>query len=276
MTSVAVVIPTYNRARELGEQLRALACQDYDGTWELLIADNGCTDATPELVTSFHDQLPIRLVDASALRGPAAARNVAVAQSSADVILFLDDDDAAAPTWLSRMIASFDGDCDVLAGGIAYDFEQRKKTRGASFSGLFPYGVGANLGIRRSAFEALGGFDPTLRVAEDVDLCWRAQLQGFTFTRNLDAVVYRRPRETLVQLFKQKFGYGQADVELFIRYRAHGMARSWWGSARLLVHPLLTWPHVLVRRRRSRWVARLSLMLGRVVGSLRKRVLYLD
>jgi glycosyltransferase involved in cell wall biosynthesis len=273
--AVAVVIPTFNRAMKLADQLRALERQDYRGDWELLIADNGCMDDTADVVASFEGRLPVRLIDASARRGPAAARNAAIAQSSADLVLFLDDDDYAAPTWLSRMVDSFDGPCDVLAGGVAYDFMRREKDRGAAFSGLLPYGVGANLGIRRSVLESLGGFDPTLRIAEDVDLCWRAQLQGFTFARNLEAVVYRRPRGSLFELFSQKFGYGQADVELFVRYRAHGMKRSLLDSVRVVARLLLTSPHVLRRRTRSRWIARCGLLSGRLVGSIRQRVMYL-
>ena len=62
--------------------------------------------------------------------------------------------------------------------------------------GQVPAGLAANLGVRRSAFESVGGFDEDLRVGEDIDLCWRLQFAGYRFAAVPEAVVAKRERET--------------------------------------------------------------------------------
>ena len=74
---VSVIMPVYNAAATIGEQLEALAHQDFAGGWELLIADNGCTDRTRDIAANFADRLPMRVIDASAEKGTALARNTA-------------------------------------------------------------------------------------------------------------------------------------------------------------------------------------------------------
>ena len=71
---ISVIIPCLNAAGTLVEQLEALFGQDYSGEWELLVADNGSSDGTAELVESYRSKLPrLRFVDASARRGQAPA-----------------------------------------------------------------------------------------------------------------------------------------------------------------------------------------------------------
>ena len=60
--------------------------------------------------------------------------------------------------------------------------------------GFLPAGLGANLAVRRSAFDEVGGFAEELHVGEDIDLCWRLQLRGFRFAVATDAVVAKRER----------------------------------------------------------------------------------
>jgi cellulose synthase/poly-beta-1,6-N-acetylglucosamine synthase-like glycosyltransferase len=75
--TVSVVIPARNAAWCLTEQLRALAAQDFDGTWEVVVSDNGSTDGTVALVRDLAASFPVplRVVDASRRPGPAHARN---------------------------------------------------------------------------------------------------------------------------------------------------------------------------------------------------------
>ncbi len=61
----SVVIPVRNGAATLAEQLEALAQQEYDDEWEVVVADNGSSDATREVVNGFRDLPQLRVVDAS-------------------------------------------------------------------------------------------------------------------------------------------------------------------------------------------------------------------
>ena len=74
---VSVVIPALNVADTIGQQLDGLACQNFNGNWEVIVADNGSTDSTREVVESFADRLPaLKVIDASDRRGINHARNV--------------------------------------------------------------------------------------------------------------------------------------------------------------------------------------------------------
>src|SRR5258708_12899377 len=77
IADLSVVIPCLNAGDVLARQLEALATQAWDGTWDVIVADNGSTDETREVAASFDPRLPsLRIVDASDQRGRQHARNV--------------------------------------------------------------------------------------------------------------------------------------------------------------------------------------------------------
>jgi glycosyltransferase involved in cell wall biosynthesis len=75
-------------------QLEALSHQQWHGGWEAIVADNGSTDGTQDVVARFHGRLPgLRLIDALARRGAAHARNAAVVkEASGEGLAFCDAD----------------------------------------------------------------------------------------------------------------------------------------------------------------------------------------
>src|SRR5688500_9296124 len=97
----SVVVPVRDGAATIGEQLAALAQQDFPGSWEVVVADNGSRDGTADVVRSFRDRLPgLRLVDASARPGASHARNAGAAAATGEVLAFCDADDVVDPGWL--------------------------------------------------------------------------------------------------------------------------------------------------------------------------------
>jgi glycosyltransferase involved in cell wall biosynthesis len=88
---ISVCICTYNRSESLRRTLESLARQNNIDLGEVLIVDNNCTDGTAEVVESFRERLPIRLVTESQ-QGLAHARNRAAAEFRGGVLLFTDDD----------------------------------------------------------------------------------------------------------------------------------------------------------------------------------------
>ena len=102
--SVSVVIPAYNAAATLAEQLEALAAQQYEDDWEVVIADNGSTDGTADLARRYRP----RFKALSARRRRAAARALLPAQRRGDsrprrAAAYCDADDVVAPGWLQAM-----------------------------------------------------------------------------------------------------------------------------------------------------------------------------
>src|SRR5688500_11078093 len=106
---LSVIIPCYNAAATLGVQLAALAAQVYDGSWEVLIADNGSSDGSREMALSYAAAIPgLRVIDASEKRGAAHARNTGAAAASGAYLLFCDADDEMAPGYLQAMSDALD------------------------------------------------------------------------------------------------------------------------------------------------------------------------
>src|SRR2546430_5759591 len=185
---LSVVIPCRNTADQLPVQLWALAREKWQGWWEVVIADNGSTDGTREVAEAFKDRLPrLLVVDASARRGAAYARNVGARSASGEAFLFLDADDEIAPGYLPAMadalayhdfVAAY-RDSESLNPGWARMSRHTHPYEGfrTCFNSL-PHAGGTRIGVRRSIFESVGGFDQNLLRGEDVDYCWRVPLAG--------------------------------------------------------------------------------------------------
>lgn len=225
----SVVIAAYNAAETLGEQLDALARQADAPAFEVLVCDNGSSDATADVARSRAARLPgLRVVDASERRGAAAARNTGVAQARGDFVLFCDADDVVADSWVAS-IAHCAREHDAIAGG--WDFARLNdfyEHTGPGHEPLFRLGFlpeltangAGNLAVRRSLFESIGGFDVALRSGEDADLCIRIQLAGAELHPCPRAVVHVRLKTGLGDTARQAFGFGRADRQLRFKYAA--------------------------------------------------------
>lgn len=113
--AITVAICTYRREQPLRAALESLcACEPIDQRWELIVVDNAAEDAVRELVSGFTDRLPVRYV-AEPTTGTSHARNRAVREAKAPVILFTDDDVTFDASWLSRMAGA-------IAAHGSYDF----------------------------------------------------------------------------------------------------------------------------------------------------------
>ena len=105
MTALAcsVVVPTYNAAATLPEQLAALAAQTIGFPFEVVISDNGSTDDSASVAAAWCDRLDLRVVDASRGRGVSVARNVGIEAAAADLVLLCDADDGVSAGWVEAM-----------------------------------------------------------------------------------------------------------------------------------------------------------------------------
>ena len=196
---ISVIVPVRNGMPWLEEQLQALDAQECDQPWEVILADNGSTDGSQDFARAWsahHGNF--RLVDASRTKGAPSARNIAVEEAAGDLLAFCDADDVVLPGWLAGCAAALEH-ADVVAG--YFDFWSlnggpSKDPVPAAIRqlGFLPAGLGANLAVRREVFEKVCGFNEEPLPGEDIDLCWRLQLQGFRFAAAPNAVVAKRER----------------------------------------------------------------------------------
>jgi glycosyltransferase involved in cell wall biosynthesis len=275
---VSVVIPVRDMEATIGSQLAALARQDFTGSWEIVIADNGSRDGTPAVVEQWLNRLPIRIVDATGPAYAGYARNVGVCVATGELLVFCDADDEVRPDWLRTMVAAVRRR-PLVAGGLDHArlnppqlvAAYAPSEQGAPNWGFLPVGRSANLGMRRSVFDQLGGFRHYRR-GGCTDFCWRAQLAGYELTSEPAAVVDRRlMAASRWQLFLIHVRRGREVVRLYESFRDHGMTRSPLPN---LIYDYARIPIWLVTGR-SYGAARIAgWRIGRLVGSIRSAVLY--
>ncbi len=107
---ITVVIPTFNGADKLPRVFDALRAQVTDPglRWEVIVADNNSTDATPDVVDRARDNWPDRVTlhyIPAPTQGAAYARQAGVEAANSEIIAFLDDDNLPEPDWIQNVFA---------------------------------------------------------------------------------------------------------------------------------------------------------------------------
>jgi glycosyltransferase involved in cell wall biosynthesis len=188
----SILIPVNNVERYVAEAIRSALEQTHPQT-EVVVVNDGSTDATAQVITPFLDQI---VYVEQHNRGPAAARNRALQEAAGDYIALLDGDDLYLPTRIERMIGYLDRHPeDGLATSDAWIMVEDRNTTDRYYqAGAFPREdqklqifrenfVMVMAVIRRELFERHGGFDERLRASEDWDLwirfIWGGQRVGF-------------------------------------------------------------------------------------------------
>ncbi len=183
-------------------------------------------------------------------QGPAAARNAARPVVDTPLVAFVDADVIAPPGWLERLLGHFD-DPDVALVAPRVDGEpgspldlgdEPARIRAGTRVSYVP---GAAMVVRTAAFDAVGGFDPTLRFGEDVDLVWRLDDAGWRCRYEPASRVWHEPRSQIVARLRQHAGYGSSAAPLALRHPSslspiqfNGWTAFVW-SAAVTGHPLV-------------------------------------
>lgn len=103
MPRVSVIVPAHNASGVLDETLASIGAQTYTD-FELVVADDASSDDTAERA----ERGGARVVRAPTNLGPAGARNLALSNSSSELVAFLDADDLWLPHYLERQVAAYD------------------------------------------------------------------------------------------------------------------------------------------------------------------------
>lgn len=190
---IAVVIPLFDGAPFLRQALESVFTQTRLAD-EVIVVDDGSTDGGEGARIAGY--FPIRLLQ-KANGGQSSARNFGVAHSDAELVALLDQDDVWYPEHLASLEAAIARDANL---GFAYGnadkididgalieraYHNRRRTGGHPKTTAFHY-AGEDMHIlpsttlmRRSAFDAVGGFDPQLSGCEDDDLFGRMLRAGY-------------------------------------------------------------------------------------------------
>jgi glycosyltransferase involved in cell wall biosynthesis len=177
---VSVIVPCYNGADFLEGALRSALAQSYPEV-EVVVVDDGSTDSSPEIARRF----PVRYIRQEN-RGLCEARNAGIRESKGSYLVFLDADDRLKPQAIVNGLGALElrPDCAMAVGdhvfiaanGSHLADSAKEDPLGSYYEALLKSNfieMISSVLFRRSIFDEVGGFDPTLRVAEDYELYLR-------------------------------------------------------------------------------------------------------
>jgi len=233
-----VVIPTYNAERTIDSCLDALLQQSVErDCYEIIVVDDGSTDATPAIVASYPSVRLIRQANA----GPAVARNRGAQEARGEILLFTDADCVPAHDWIERMTAPFQRSEEIV--GVKGTYLLRQRALVARFVQLeyedkyhhmakyehIDFIDTYSAGYRRDVFLANGGFDTSFPTAsvEDQEFSFRLARQGYKMVFVPDAHVYHLGHaDTLTKYLRKKFKIGYWKVLVHKRHPGKILADS--------------------------------------------------
>lgn len=232
MPRFSIIVPVYNRPDEVDELLNSLAKQTYSD-FEAIIVEDGSKNKCDHIVEKYKDSFQVKYYykDNS---GPGLTRNYGAERSTGEYLLILDSDCILPDGYLKAVNDELEENpCDAFGGPdrAHRSFSPTQKAINYAMTSFFTtggirggkkkldkfYPRSFNLGIRKSVYDALGGFSK-MRFGEDIDLSIRIFDNGYSCRLFPGAWVYHKRRTDLKKFFKQVHNSGIARINLFKRH----------------------------------------------------------
>ena len=228
---ISIIVACLNEEKFIERCLESLINQDYQGEFDIIIADGGSQDKTIEIINKFSANYNnIKLIN-NPKKIQASGRNLAIAQSDAEYVAYLDAHRTAEKSWLSQLWQCY-AEKSVVdyrifgVGSIHLDAAETvfSKSQETAFQSIISGATSSNfLNITqiekvshacmclydKKIFLESGGYDVSLPIGEDIELNHRlSYIYGYNLYLNPNAINYYFPRENFSDLFLQQFKYG--------------------------------------------------------------------
>ncbi len=226
-TPVSVIVCTRNGKDRIDGCLRAIGNMT-GGHFETVVVDDGSIDGTADYVMENFPWVRLLRTEPAGL---SAARNAGAEAAESEILAFTDDDCEPDMEWISRMRPLFaEGEFSAACGPNLPPKPRNWQeaivcaVRGAPSHVMLDdeeaeHLPGCNLVVTKSAFMAIGGFDPDFMTAgDDVDFCWRLRDAGFRLGFVPGAFVWHWRRGSIVKFLRQQMGYGRAEHLLMAKH----------------------------------------------------------
>lgn len=221
---VSILIASRNSKEDLPKLFASLRKISYPRSmYEVVFVDDGSTDGSWEIAKKFG----ARVFRFKERQGRAKARNKALQLAKHPVIAWIDSDcEIADRDWIQNMMKHLGGKVIGVAGnqlkpksglsrvlwylpGTAYNADHAGP---ASFAPTT-----SSMFLKKPLLE-VGGFDPKMITAEDLEICWRLGEKGYKFVKTNEAEIYHNFRSTMTGFEKQQFERGEFGAYLFRKY----------------------------------------------------------
>lgn len=230
----SLIVPTFGRPEEVTEFLESLIGQKHRA-FEVIISDGTPKDTLRPELERFIGQTPYPLtIHYEEFLPVSAARNDGARLAKGEYFIFLDSDCIIPENYLNEIEAYIAAnDPDIFGGPDAAheDFTVLQKAISYSMTSMLTTGGirgkkshvgtyhprGFNMGMKREAFEAVGGYS-TFRCGEDIELSIRLIKAGYKTALIEGAYVYHKRRTSIGQFRRQVFRFGAARINLWKRH----------------------------------------------------------
>ncbi len=234
MRFYSIIIPVFNRPKEVDELLESLVQQQFTN-FEVLIVEDGSTDTCEDICKKYEQSLKIRYFYKENT-GQGFSRNYGFERAEGEYFIVFDSDCIIPENYFAAVDTALDMKGWDAYGGPDASMESFTTTQRAisySMTAFCTTGgirgakvqVGTfrprsfNMGISKAVYEKTGGYIIT-RMAEDLEFSIRIEKAGFKMGLIPEAKVYHKRRTNLVQFFKQLFFFGRGRVNIFRFYKS--------------------------------------------------------
>jgi glycosyltransferase involved in cell wall biosynthesis len=247
MINTSIVVPTHNGANRLRALIESLLIQTHK-KFELIFVIDGSTDNTKKVLDEYkHEFAHFKIVEQEN-EGRAGARNTGANHAQGEYLIFFDDDMRPDENSVQRHLDLLNTDDEVISAGQQIEIEsdtsefiQYKRYLTRKWVRHFEnrptlltkdtlFLIAANMGIRKSTFSKLNGFDPLLRDSEDYDLAVRAFLKGIHTVFDPLNLAYHHSFEKATEYVRRRREYTEGLKNLYLLRNASdrsGMYRKY-------------------------------------------------
>ena len=228
----SIIIPVYNRPQEVDELLESL-CSQTIKDFEVVVVEDGSTEKCDTVCQKYADRLLVNYYYKTN-SGPGPSRNYGAERSQGEYLIILDSDVIVPDNYLEIIKKELEREsCDAFGGPDRAhpSFTPIQKAINYAMTSFFTtggirggkkkmdkfYPRSFNLGIKKSVYEALGGFAP-MRYGEDIDLSTRIFANGYSCRLFPEAFVYHKRRVKFSSFFRQVKHSGEARYLLKNKY----------------------------------------------------------
>jgi len=241
----SIIIPVYNRPKEINELLESLTKQDFSDDFEVLIIEDGSSLKSDLIISKYKNKLNLKYFFKENC-GAGASRNFGMQKALGNYFIILDSDVIVPSKYLSIVKSTLKTNFTDAFGGpdaAHKSFTVLQKAINYSMTSVLTTGgirgknqaIGKfqprsfNLGLSKKAFDKTMGFSK-MKTGEDIDLTFKLWENGFETQLIENAFVYHKRRGSMKQFFNQTYGFGNARPILNLKYPATAKFTYWFPS----------------------------------------------
>ncbi|MDO8537291.1 MAG: glycosyltransferase [archaeon] len=228
---ISICVLTHNSEKTIKECIESIEKIDYPN-FELIIVDDNSKDKTIEIAKIKKNSINIKLIEIKEKTKIGKLRNIAVQNSSGEIIAFTDSDCTVQKNWLKELIKGFSDEKTAGAGGPNLTLKENsdfQKCIGNFYEFFSVIGAqyvknseniievkhnpSCNSAYRKKILEEINGFNENIASNEDPELDFRIRKKGYTLLFNPKAIVFHHRKKNLAEFFRQAEWFGKGRMQ---------------------------------------------------------------